>query len=136
MRFQHLVDFFQNIGDPQLGGFIDRPFEIAPETGQQIAPIARTCTDLIQLVFQIRGEIIAHVFLEIIAEEYCDQAPLILGDQAPLIFQHIAAILDCGDDRGIGGRAANAQFFHALDQSGLGVAGGRLGEVALSKYCA
>ena len=44
---------------------------------------------------------------------------------------HVVAVREGGEGVGIGGGAADAELFHLLDQAGLGIARGRLGEVLL-----
>ena len=127
--FQNFVNLLKDLSDPQFRGFRNRSREIIPEIAQHLLIVGLACADFIKLVFQIGSKVIADVFAEIIRQECSDQAALILRDQAVFVFFNIAAILNGGHDRSIGGRATDAQFFHAFDQRCLCVAGRRLGEM-------
>ena len=129
MRGEDFVNLFKHFGDAQIGGFGQGGAEIAPETVQHVLVIGVTRADLIQLVFQIGGKVELDIFAKVICEEYGDKAAFVLWNQAALVFSDVIAVLNRRDDRGIGRRAANAKFLHSLDQRGLGIAGGRLGEM-------
>ena len=98
---------------------------------QHFLIVGVACTHFIKLVFKIGGEVIANIFTEIIGEECRDQPSLILWDQAVFVLFDIPTVLNRRHDRRIGRRAADAQFFHALDQSGFGIARRRLREMLL-----
>ena len=51
------------------------------------------------------------------------------GNQTLVLLFHILPILNGGNGSGVGGRTAYPLFLHGLDQGGLGIPGGRLGEV-------
>ena len=133
LRGQRLVELVEHFGDPQFRGFGDRGGEIAPELGQHglVVQIARR--DLVKLFLQFRGELVAHVFAEEIQQEDRDDPALVLGEQAVLVLADIFAVLDRGDDAGIGRGPADPQLFHLLDQRRLGVARGRLREMLLAQ---
>ncbi len=77
-----------------------------------------------------------YFFAEIVAEERRHQPPLVFGDQAVLVLADIVTILNRCQDRGIGRRAADAQFFHALDQGRFGIARRWLREMLLRRDAA
>ena len=62
-------------------------------------------------------------------QECGDQASAVFRNEASLIQLHVVSILQHGQDRGVGGRPADPQFFHLLDQARLGIARRRLGEM-------
>ena len=131
MRLKDIVNLFKNFSDGLIHRLVNRDLEVLPETAQNRAVFAITGRNVIQFIFQISRELIADVLAEETAQENSHQTPLILRNQTVLLFAHIVAILDCGDDRGIGGGATNAQLFHTLDQAGLGVARWWLGMMLL-----
>ena len=126
-----LVDLFQHFGNAQIRRPLQRGREIAPEAGQHILVVALSGRDVVKLRLHLGGEIIAHVAREVIRQEDRHQTAFILWNQAVLVLADIAAVLDRGDDAGIGRGATNAQFFHPLDQRRLGEAGRRLGEMLI-----
>ena len=131
MRLEDLVDLFQHLGDTQIRRFGNRSREILPKAAQHIFIVGVCSAHLIQLVFQIGGKIIAHVFAEIIFEECGDQTALVLGEQAVAFLADVFAVLNGGDNAGVGRRAPDTKLFHPFDQCRFGIAGGRLGEVLL-----
>ena len=133
MRLQHLVDLVQHIGDAQFRRFGQGCRKIAPKGIKHRLVGARAGADLIQLVFQIGGEIIFDVSAKVIDQECSDQPPLVFGDQAVLVLAHIAARHDRVENAGIGRRPPDAQLFHPLDQCRLGVAGRGLGDMLLAQ---
>jgi hypothetical protein len=62
----------------------------------------------------VGGEFVAHVFAEEVQQEDRHDPALVLGDQAVLVLADVFAVLDRGDDRGIGRGPADAQLFHRL----------------------
>ena len=59
-----------------------------------------------------------------------DQADL-GGDELAAVLLHVLALLNGGEDGGVGGRPADAALFQFLDQRRFVVARRRLGEVLL-----
>ena len=133
---KRLVQDVQHFGNAQIGCLGNRRREIAPEAIQKFLIVLAACTHIIELVFQRRGEVILHVAFEEVQQKDGHDPPLVLGEQAVLVLADIFAVLDRGDDAGIGRRAANAQFFHTFDQRGLGIARRGLGVVLQRQCCA
>ena len=133
MRSQHVIDLLKHFGDRQIHRLGNCHREIRPETIQHVFVIAISGRDIVELFFQIRGELIAHIFAEEITQEDRDQPAFILGDQTVFLFADVVAILNCRHNRRIGRRPPDAQLFHPFDQSGLGVARRRLGEMLLGR---
>ena len=136
VRLEHLVDLLQHFGNAQIGGFGQGCGEIPPETRQHVLPVAVAGRDVVELVFQIGGEVVFQIFAEIVGEKRGDEAALVLGNQAALVLRHIFALLDRCDDRGIGRGPADAELLHPLDQRRLGVARRRLREVLFGRDAA
>ena len=129
MRPQFLVQGFQNLGDPQGLGVIHRRREFAPELVQHAAPFDTAAGNIIQLVFQVGGEIVLDVAVEEIFQEGGDHPAAVLGHKTAVLEAHIVPFLQHGNDRGIGGRPADTQFLQLFHQAGFGITGRRLGEV-------
>ena len=87
--------------------------------------------DQVELVFEARGEIIFDIFGEKAFEEGDDDAAAVLRIEPPLVDPHIFAVLEHLQDRGVGRRPADAEFLHALDQRGFGIARRRFGEMLI-----
>ena len=129
MRPEKLVEAVEHLPGAQVLGAVDGDGEIVPEIAQQRLPVDLAIRDLVELLLEIGGEIVADVFGEEGFEEGGHQASLVLGKKALLVEPHIGAILEHGDGRGVGRGTADAELLHPLDQRRLGVAGRRLSEV-------
>src|ERR1700722_3082753 len=126
---QKLVQAVEHLARAEILDVADGAGEIVPEVAQERLPIDLAVRDLVELLFQIGGEIVTDVFGEERFEEGRDNPALVLRKQALLLDPHVVAILEHRDGRGVGRRAADAELLHPLDQRRLGVAGRRLGEV-------
>ncbi len=129
MRGEHLVQGVEHLGDSQILGRFHREGEVAPEVAQHLLPIDLVRRDLVQLLFEIRREIIFHIAGEEALEEGRDEAPLVLGDETLLLQLHIFAVPQHREHGGIGGRPADAELFHTLHERGFRIARRRLGEM-------
>ena len=131
MRRQQIVDLVKDLAHPEFRSAIDGAGKIAPEVAQHHFPIHLTGRYRIQPVFEIGSEVIFHVAVEIAFQKGRHQPALVFRHEAFTVQHHIIAILQHGQDRGVGGRAANAQFFQLLDQGGFRIARWRLREMLL-----
>ena len=131
---QHLVDLLEYLADAQVRGAGQRQREISPEQFQHLLPVAITGRDLVELLLEIGSEVVLHVAPEIVREEGGHEPALILGNQPVAVLAHVAALLDRADDGRVGGRAADTELLHPLDQRRLGVARWRLRMVAHSEH--
>src|SRR6266849_1198615 len=131
MRAEICVERLQHLGDRQILGAGHRGGEVAPEILQHLLPGNAAVGDLVELVLEIGGEGVLDIALEEALEEGGHDAAAILGDEALLVDPHIFSVLQHLDDRGIGGRAADAELLELLHQARLAVARRRLGEVLL-----
>ena len=101
------------------------------EIGEGVGPLLLTVFDFVEFFFQASGvghvENIAEVFHQKIGHDQSDfrrrKLPAQLGD--------VLALLNRGQDGGVGGRTADAAFFQFLHQRRFVVARRRLGEVLL-----
>ncbi len=96
---------------------------------EQIFPRDLAIGDLVELLFEIGGEVIFDIALEEAFEKRGDKPALVLGQKRGLLFAHIAAVLQRREDLRVGRGAADAELFELLDQRGFAVARRRLGEV-------
>ena len=86
----------------------------------------------VQLVFHGGGEFHVDDVAEVFLHQVHHQAAQLRGIEQLVFPHHVGAGQDGVDDGSVGGGAADAQFFHGLDQRGLAVARRRLGEVLLT----
>src|SRR5262249_14537205 len=103
--------------------------EIAPEIAQQLAPGDFIVGNSVELLFEIGRETIFNVASEETLQEGGEHATLVLRDKPFLVEPHVAAVLKQLKDRVIGGRPADAEFLHALDERSFRIARRRLGEM-------
>ena len=129
VRGEHLVERVDHLGEAHVLDLIDGADEVLPEVAQHLAPIDLGIGDLVELLFQIGGEIIFHVAHEERFEEGDHHAALVFGDEALLVEAHVAAVAQHLQHGGIGRGPADAELLHALDQRGFGEARRRLGEM-------
>lgn len=78
MRLQHLIDLLQNLGDPQVRRFVNRRFEITPESRQHVLPLKLTAGDVVELVFHLGCEVVANIAAEVVFEKGDHKPPFIL----------------------------------------------------------
>jgi hypothetical protein len=88
--------------------------------------------DVVELVLELGGIIVADVALEEALEEGGHQPPALLGDEAVLLEPDIFAVLQRLQRRGIGRRPADAELLQPLDQARFGIARRRLGEMLVA----
>ena len=136
MRAKLFIENIDDIGDRQFRGAVDRCLEITPEACQQSLPVELAVRHLVKLVFQLCGEVILDIAREEIVQEGDHKPAAILGDELAAVLDHIGPVLKHLDDRGIGRGAADPEFFHRLDQAGIGEAWRRLGEMLLRGHLA
>ena len=103
------------------------------EALEPVRPVLLTTGDLVELVLHRGGELVVHQRAEVVLQQ-ADH-----GEGGPARHQrratgdHVPAVLDGVDDRGVGRRTADTQLLHRLDQRGLRVARRRLGLVTLRR---
>ena len=102
MRCQKIIDFRQHFTNAQISSFRDCGGKIAPEPGKHVFVIAIPGRYIIKLRLQIGGEIIFHIFAEIVGQESSDEATFIHWDKAVLVTPHIFAVHNRGHNRRIG----------------------------------
>ncbi len=129
IRPERLVEGVEHMGDAQVLGLADGGFELLPELGEEDLPVQLAIGNDVELFLQIGGEVVFDIAPEEILQEGRDQAPLVFWIEALLIDADIVAVLQRGDDRGIGRGSANAELFQPLDQACFGKARRRLGEM-------
>ena len=133
MRPQIGVQRIQHLGDGQILGAIDGAVEMVPEIAQHLLVVDPPAGDVVELVFQLGGEIVLDVTLEEVRQEGGDHPAAILRHEAPFVETHIVPVLQHLQDAGIGGGAADAQLLQLLHQAGLGIARRRLGEMLVRR---
>src|SRR5579863_8842737 len=134
MPAELLVERFEYVADLEILGAVDRIREVAPEIAQYLLPVDPPARDVVELVFQIGGEIVFDIALEKAGEESGHQPATVLRYEAALVEPHVIAILQNLNDRGIGRGPADAEFLELLDQACFAVARRRLGEMLTRGY--
>ncbi len=130
--FQHHLKGIKDVSDLEFLGLVDIAFERLPEILENVFPFQLAHGNFIKLVFQIGGEVVLHIAFKEFRQEGGYQTTTVLCDETATFQQHIVPVLKNRNDRRIGRRTANAEFFHLLDQARLGIAGRRLGEVLIN----
>ena len=110
-------------------GFIEIGEEGHPEFLDGLAPGKFALFDFVELFFEARGEADVENILETFHQEHADAFAEHGGREAALVFGDVFALDDGGNDRGVGGRAADALFFQLFYQRGVVVTRRRLGEM-------
>ena len=103
--------------------------EIPVELVQQLLPIQLPLRDFVEMLFHGGGEAVVQQFRKTFLQALGDDVPHLLGVEAPVLQPRVAAVLNGGDDRGVGGGAADAALFHFAHEAGLAVPRRRLGEM-------
>ena len=96
-----------------LGGFEQRGIEIVVEVAEQGHPVLLAFGHLVEQFFHVRGEAHVHKRLEVLAQPVAHHAAQVRGREMLFLQRHVVAVLKGGDDRGISGRAADAELFRA-----------------------
>ena len=99
------------------------------EAGQYILPVLLAALHLVQAALHGGGEVGVHDVGEFILHQAGDHLSQGGGAQVLALLDHILPVQDGGDGGGVGGGPSDAPLLQGLDEGGLGVAGGRLGEV-------
>ena len=108
-----------------------RPAEVeAVEPGRARVRARR---DRVELVLHRGGEVVVDEPPEVVLEQPDHRERDPGRHQRAALLPDVAAVLDRLDDRRVGRRAADAELLQRLDQARLGVAGGRVGGVAVRR---
>ena len=103
--------------------------KVAVELVEQPLPRLAAVGDLVEVSLHAGGEGVVEQVREVLHEPVRDQLANLLGMEAPVLQRDVAAVLDRGDDGGVGGRPADAALLQLAHETRLAVAGRRLGEV-------
>ena len=96
---------------------------------QQAAPCLLAVGDLIQVSFHVGGKGVVQQFRKVLHQTVRDQLANALGVKTAFLQGDVATVLNGGNDRHVGGRAADAALLQLAHQAGFAVAGRRLGEM-------
>ena len=125
----HLVGHLDALG-VLLGG-LELLGKAAVEAGQDVPPVLLALFHLVQPFLHVGGKGGIHDVGEFLLHQAVDHLAQGGGTQVFPLFHHILPVQNGGDGGGIGGRTADPLLFQRLDEGGLGIAAGRLGEVLL-----
>ncbi len=64
VRAQKLVERFQHVADAQILDLLDGAHEVPPEVAQDVLPLELAVGDEVELLLQVRREVVLHVALE------------------------------------------------------------------------
>src|SRR5208282_570008 len=129
VRPEELVEAVEHLARAQVLDVADGAVKVVPEVAQKLLPVDLAVRDLVELLLEVGGEVVADVFGEEGLEESRHQPALVLRDEPLLLEPHVVAFAQDGDGRGVGRGAADAELFHPFDERRLGVARRRLGEM-------
>ena len=87
--------------------------------------------DLVELVLHGGGEVVVHERVEVVLHQPDDRKRHPRGHQSVAAGDHVAAVLDGLDNRGVRRRSPNAEVFHLFNEAGFVVARRRVGGVAI-----
>ena len=93
MAAQRGVEGVDHLGDGEVLGAVDGGVEGGPERAQHRLPIDAAARNVVELVFQIGGEIVLDVSLEKALEEGGDQPAAVLGHEALLVQAYVRPVL-------------------------------------------
>ncbi len=89
--------------------------------------------DLIEVVFEGRGEVVVDEALEVCLQQTDDRERDPRRHQGVALLDHVPAVLDGADDRRIRRRSADPEFLEHLHQRRLGEPRGRVGGVTVGR---
>jgi len=98
---------------------------------QDADPFKVLIFDLVKLLFHVTGEGNIHHLREEFIQFVGDNLADLRGKEFFVLFFHVLAILNRGDNRGIRAGSSDPLFFEGLDQGCFRIAGRRLGEMLL-----
>ena len=121
----------------RLGDFLARQIllgidlfgEAIPELLEQRLPLLLAARDRVEAILEIGGELVVHIAGEVIGQELVDDFAQRCGHEGLAVHFHILAILQRGNDRGIGRRPTDIVFLKGFHQRGFREARRRLGEM-------
>ena len=105
--------------------------KIGIELLQHVFPAALTGLDLVELLFHVGGEFHADDIGEPVHHQAVDDLAELGRRELFIGLDDIFAVLDGGDDGGVGRRTADALLLHRTHERSFGIAGRRLGKVLL-----
>ena len=128
---EQVVERIQHLRDPQILDLGGMARELFPKIAQHLLVVEFAGRNLVELLFEPGREAELDIAGKEALEKGGDEAAAVFGHERPLFEPHIVAVLEHRQSRSVGGRPADAELFHLLDQAGFGVAGRRLGEMLL-----
>ena len=99
------------------------------ELADHVLPLYIAGLHIVQLLLHTGGELYIHDVGEALTHQVVDHLPQRCDAQVLALLDDVLAVQNGGHGGGIGGGAADAVLLHGTDQRGVGVPGGRLGEV-------
>ena len=128
-RSQGMVERVDDLALALLADLGQAGGERLPELAQHVLPECAAAGHVVELVLELGGEVVLDPMAELLDQERVDQPALVLRHEPLLLQPYIGAVLEHGEDAGVGAGPADAQLLQLLDQARLGKARRRLGEV-------
>ena len=101
----------------------------AVEVREHLLPVGLSLLHLVQPLLHLGGEGVVHDIVEFVLHQAGDHLAQRGGAEVLPLLHHVLPVQDGGDGGGVGGGASDTLLFQSLDEGGLGVPGGGLGEV-------
>ena len=101
------------------------------EAGQEVRAVLLARGDTVQVALHRGREVVVDQVRQVLLKQARHGERQPRGHQVLAAVRHVPAVPDRLDGGRVGGRTADAELFHGLDQRGLSVAARRLGLVAL-----
>ena len=98
MGAKHVIHHVDDFSDAQFLGFFDQRVEICPERGQHVFPLEATARNVVELLFEVSGEVVFHVTAEEVGEEGNDDPSTLSRNKSLLVQAHVFAVLQHGND--------------------------------------
>jgi hypothetical protein len=134
VRAQHFVQSVEHLRDPQIADVGDGAVKVFPEVAHQLLPGEFAGRDLVELTFEVGGEVVFDILAEEVFEEGDDETAAVIRDEAVLVHLHVIAFAQLLEDRRVGRRPADAEFFELLDEARFRITRRRFGEVLISLH--
>ena len=124
-----LVGRFGRMPSPSACARIELAGEVAIKGIQHLAPIRGAAGDLIEFLLELRGESEIEQVVEILHQSIGNELADFLRVKAARVQRHVAAFLNCRNDRRVGRRSTDPALLEFPHEAGLAVTRRRLREM-------
>jgi len=99
---QNFVNLFNNFADLQRLDGVYVFDELGPETAEQFFPFHFAVRDIVEIFFQLGGEVVFNIFFEEVFKKNGNDASAVFRNETQLFNPYIFTVLQNGDNRSIG----------------------------------